>query len=152
MTGVLPCLFEKGATGAEVPFHSRITENCMVFQDQLETNLLQLFAHPQNSEWFSTIFAIIFEAKNFCCSKQVQLVTIFVFYKFPLPSTLFLPPCPSAVPASLFTRNTKHGFHSWKWSNLAWTFSSRLTIYFSNLALCGLELPLREKHSFSLGK
>jgi len=30
-----------------------------------------------------------------------------------------------------FTRNTKHGFSSWKWSNLAWDSSSSLTIYFS---------------------
>jgi len=24
----------------------------MVYQDQTETNILQLFAHPGNSEWF----------------------------------------------------------------------------------------------------
>jgi len=27
----------------------------MVYQDQLETNLLQLFRHPENSECFSII-------------------------------------------------------------------------------------------------
>jgi len=43
-----------------------------------------------------------------------------------------------------FTRNAKHGFDSWKLSNLAWNSSSSLTIY------CGLQLLLREKHSFSL--
>jgi len=48
-----------------------------------------------------------------------------------------------------FTRNAKHGFNSWKWSNLAWNFSNSLTIYFNILPLCGLQLPLREKHSFS---
>jgi len=48
-----------------------------------------------------------------------------------------------------FTRNTKHGFNSWKWSNQAWNFSNSLTIYFSIFPLCGLQLPLREKHSFS---
>ena len=32
-----------------------------------------------------------------------------------------------------FTRNTKHGFNSWKWSNLAWNSSSSLTIYFGIL-------------------
>jgi len=48
-----------------------------------------------------------------------------------------------------FTRNAKHGLNSWKWSNLAWNFSSTLTVYFSILPLCGLQLPLHEKHSFS---
>jgi len=43
-----------------------------------------------------------------------------------------------------FTRNAKHGFDSWKLSNLAWNSSSSLTIY------CGLQLLLREKHLFSL--
>jgi len=31
------------------------------YKDQLETNILQLFAHPENSGWFSGIFVIIFE-------------------------------------------------------------------------------------------
>jgi len=48
-----------------------------------------------------------------------------------------------------FTRNTKHGFNSWKWSNLAWNPSTSLTIYFSIFPLCGLQMPLRKKHSFS---
>jgi len=33
----------------------------MVYQDRLEINLLQLFGHPDNSEWFSVISVIIFE-------------------------------------------------------------------------------------------
>jgi len=45
MTGYCPCSFKSGATGAEVPFRNRIIANFMVYQDQLETNLLQLFAH-----------------------------------------------------------------------------------------------------------
>jgi len=48
-----------------------------------------------------------------------------------------------------FTRNAKHGFNSWKWSNLAWNFSKGLAIYFSIFPFCGLQLPLREKHPFS---
>jgi len=48
-----------------------------------------------------------------------------------------------------FTRNAKHGFNSWKWSNLAWNFSNSLAIYFSIFPFCGLQLPLREKQSFS---
>ena len=48
-----------------------------------------------------------------------------------------------------FTRNAKHGFNSWKWSHLAWNPSSSLTIYFSILLRCGLQMPLRETHWFS---
>jgi len=32
----------------------------MVYQDRLETHLLQLFAHQHNSEEFSILFVIIF--------------------------------------------------------------------------------------------
>jgi len=38
-----------------------------------------------------------------------------------------------------FTRNEKHGFNSWKWSNLAWSSSSSLTIYFNIISICGLQ-------------
>ena len=48
-----------------------------------------------------------------------------------------------------FTRNAKHGFNSWKWSNLYWNSSSSITIYISILPLCGLQLPLIETHWFS---
>jgi len=44
-----------------------------------------------------------------------------------------------------FARSAKHSFDSWKWSNLAWNFSSGLKIYFSILPLCRLQLPLRKK-------
>ena len=33
----------------------------MVYQARIETNFLQLFAHPENSEGFSIISLIIFE-------------------------------------------------------------------------------------------
>jgi len=32
--------------------------NFMVYQDPLETSLLQLFVHPENSEWFSIISVV----------------------------------------------------------------------------------------------
>jgi len=35
---------------AEVPFHYSIIGNFMVYQDRLETNLLQLFGPAENSE------------------------------------------------------------------------------------------------------
>jgi len=59
--GIAPLPVQKGATGAEVPFHNSIIDNFMVYQDRLETNLLQLFGHPEISEWFSIISVIIFE-------------------------------------------------------------------------------------------
>jgi len=51
-------------------FHIRIIGNFMVYKDRLETNLLQLFVHPQNSQWFSTSSAIIFEVNAINAQKQ----------------------------------------------------------------------------------
>jgi len=48
--GIAPLPFHKGAMGAEVPFYKSTIGNFMVYQDQLETFLLQLFAHPETSE------------------------------------------------------------------------------------------------------
>jgi len=67
----------------EVPFHDSIVDNFMFYQDKLETNLLQLFAHPDNSEWFSIIFAIIFEINIVAGTEISILVTIiFLFIRF----------------------------------------------------------------------
>ena len=44
-----------------MPFHNSILGNFKVYQDRLETNLLQLFGQPENSELFSIISVIIFE-------------------------------------------------------------------------------------------
>jgi len=57
-------------------------------------------------------------------------------------------PSPTTLTLNGFTRNAKLQ-SSWKCSNLAWNFSSSLKIYFSIHPLCGLQLPLYEKHSFS---
>jgi len=48
--GISPLTFQKRATGAEVPFHNSIIGEFMVYQDRLETNSLQVFGHPENSE------------------------------------------------------------------------------------------------------
>ena len=49
-TGALtPCPFNRGVTGAEVLFRNSTIGNLMFYHDRLETNLLQLFAHPDNS-------------------------------------------------------------------------------------------------------
>jgi len=38
--------------GEQVPLHNSIINNFMIYQDQLETNSLQLFVHTQNSKSF----------------------------------------------------------------------------------------------------
>ena len=43
----------------------------MVYQDRIETNLLQLYAYPENSEWFSIIFVIVFEVNIAAEQEQV---------------------------------------------------------------------------------
>ena len=48
--GIATLPFQQGETGVEVPFHNSIIGTFMVYQDRLETNLLQLFGHPENSE------------------------------------------------------------------------------------------------------
>jgi len=52
---------------------------------------------------------------------------------------------------SWFTRNTKHGFDSWKWPYLTWNSSGSVPIYFSVLPLSGRQMPHHEKHS-DIGK
>jgi len=52
-----PLPFERGATEAQAPLHNSIISNIMIYQDHLQTNLLQLFANTENSEWFSMISA-----------------------------------------------------------------------------------------------
>jgi len=42
----------------------------MVYQDRIETNLLQPPEHPETSEWFSIISAIIFEVNIVAERKQ----------------------------------------------------------------------------------
>ena len=56
-----PYPFIRGSPGAEVPLCKCIIGNVMVYHDRSETNLLQPFAHPETSEWFSIISGIIFE-------------------------------------------------------------------------------------------
>jgi len=62
--------FQKEGNGAEVPFHKSIIGNFMVYQERLETNLLQLFAHPYNSKWCSIIYVIIFTVNSVDEQKQ----------------------------------------------------------------------------------
>jgi len=43
--GTSPLPFERGGNGAQVPLHTSTISNFMIYQHQLETNLLQLFGH-----------------------------------------------------------------------------------------------------------
>jgi len=44
-----------------------------------------------------------------------------------------------------FTRNAKHGFNSWKWSNLAWSSSNTVTIFFCKFfQFMVLQMPLQK--------
>jgi len=67
---IAPWPFIKGATEAEVPYHNSIISHFMVYKDRLETNLLQLFAHAEISEWISAIFVIISEVNIVAQQKQ----------------------------------------------------------------------------------
>jgi len=67
ITGVLPPAL---SNEAEVSFHNIITGNIMVYEDRLETNLLQLFTYPENSEQVSIISGIIFEVNIVAEQKQ----------------------------------------------------------------------------------
>jgi len=64
------CPFIRGATGMKVPFHNRIQGNLICYQNRPETNLLQLFAHPEYSQWFSIIPVIVFEVNIVAQEKQ----------------------------------------------------------------------------------
>ena len=59
--GSAPLPFHRGATRVKVPFYKSIKGNFMVYQDRIETNLLQLLAHPEISGWFCKIPGGIFE-------------------------------------------------------------------------------------------
>ena len=62
--------FGKGTNGADVPFHNSIIGIFHVYRNRIETDLLKLCAHPENSEWFSVISVIIFEVQIVAEQKQ----------------------------------------------------------------------------------
>jgi len=53
-----PCPLKGWATGAQVSLHNSMMGTFMFCQDGLKTNLMQLFAHAENSEWFSITLSI----------------------------------------------------------------------------------------------
>ena len=69
--GVIPpCPFIREAKRADVPIYKSTISNLMVYQDRNETNLLQLFAHPETSECFSIISGVIFDVNIVVEQKQ----------------------------------------------------------------------------------
>ena len=68
--GFPPGLAERGQRGWSCLFHNIIIDNVMFCQDQLETNLLQPLAHPENPDWFSIISVIISEINIVAEQKQ----------------------------------------------------------------------------------
>ena len=86
-----------------------------------------------------------FRARFFCISASLVSAAV----KFVTNGWWTGQPSPTTLTLNGFTRNAKHGFNSWKCSYLAWNSFSSLKIYFSILPLYGLQLPPREKHSFS---
>jgi len=53
-----------------LPFFHNIVSNFTVYQYRIETNSLQLFAHPKNSEGFSINSVTIFEFSIVAKQKQ----------------------------------------------------------------------------------
>jgi len=56
---------------AEVLFHNSTIGKLMVYQGRHETNLLQLFATSENSDWFSIISVIIFKVSMVAEQKRI---------------------------------------------------------------------------------
>ena len=80
LRGHCPPALWKGATGAQVPLHTSIISNLLIYQHQFETNLLQLFTHTKNSEWFSIISVICFQVN--IVAKHVLSMRKNVYYGY----------------------------------------------------------------------
>jgi len=68
--GHCPLFLQNRVNGTEVPFHNNIIGNCIVYQNRIETHLLQLFAHQENSDGFSKNSVVIFEVNIVVKQKQ----------------------------------------------------------------------------------
>jgi len=89
-------------TSNTTALHNSIIGNFMANQDWLETNLLQLFGHPENSKWYSKNFVIILEVGIVDEQKQTYLVAIYLFFtSFHCPQLFYCSPCLTAAPAAL---------------------------------------------------
>jgi len=92
-----PCLYKMGA---EVPFHNRIIDNFMVYQDRFETNLLQLKRTYEIQNGF--LYLLLFLSSTLLLRNNKHNWQIFLFFtSFHCPQHFYCPPCPTGVPASL---------------------------------------------------
>jgi len=122
--------FRKGSNGADVSFHNNIIGNFIVCQDRIETDLLKLCAHPENSEWFSVISVIIVEVKLLLNRNKHNWQWFFAFYKFPLRSTILLPPV-----LTLLQRPWFHIFEHWT-ADVKKTISTLLVQFIKKMRHC----------------
>jgi len=77
---LLPLFFQKGGNGGGGNFSSQYHRiSWLIRSTVVETNLLQLFTHPQHSEWFSTLSVIIFEVNSVAEQKQTCWWKHFLF-------------------------------------------------------------------------
>ena len=98
--------------GTKVPFRNSITGHFMVYKDWLETNVLQLFAHPENSEWFFFYFCYYCLGQR-CSRTETSVIgnDFLIFISFHCPQLFHCPRCRVAVPASLnYCPNVHHTF------------------------------------------
>jgi len=74
--GAAPLLFEREGNGGKGALHTSIISNFMIYQDQFEAYLFQLFARTKNSEWFSIISVIRFEVNVVAKHVNAKRMTI----------------------------------------------------------------------------
>ena len=109
-----------------MPFHNSILVNFMVYQYRHERFSLQLFAHSENSGWFSMISVIIFKVNIASEQKQALLKASFmVFVSFHCRELFCCPLCPTAALVSLH----------WSHSHYQWIFQTRGSIASDSLTL-----------------
>jgi len=73
----------------------------MVYQDQIEANLLQLFAHPRNSEWFY-ICLLLFLRSTLLLNRNKHIGNYFFVFVVSIALNSYCFPGPSAVTTSLW--------------------------------------------------
>jgi len=86
MTWQFPPAFSTGEQRGGCAFITTVSQvNSWIIKNEFK-HLLQLFAHPENLEWFSiTLRSTLLLNRNNHIDNNF-------FYKFPLPSTFLLPP------------------------------------------------------------
>ena len=83
----LPTALSKGGNGGSrgTFFHNSVMGNFIFFKDRIETILLQLFEHPEDSQWFSICFyfLLLFLRSTFFPNRNKHISNdVFVFYIF----------------------------------------------------------------------